>query len=106
MARYPAVHLRPGGADPQLSRWLERRNHIQPAVHRADDAVRQHPARAWMVAVRADLAATSPRNLSRLFNADADMSVVDQVSRDAHRPARELGAARGSTSNGWRSGRA
>jgi transcriptional regulator GlxA family with amidase domain len=90
VARYLVVYLRRGGADPQLSPWLEGRNHIHPAVHRAQDAVAAAPAEDWSVARLADVAATSPRNLSRLFNEQAGMSVTDYVNRMRVALAREL----------------
>ena len=77
VARYLVVYLRRGGADPQLSPWLEGRNHIHPAVHRAQDAVGADPAHGWSLGALARVSATSSRNLSRLFNEDAGMGVAD-----------------------------
>lgn len=90
VARFLVVYLRRGGADPQLSPWLEGRNHIHPAIHRVQDAVATDPARDWPVEALADIAAASPRNLSRLFNAHAGMSVTDFVNRMRINQAREL----------------
>lgn len=90
VARNLVVYLRRAGADPQLSPWLEGRNHIHPAIHRAQDAIGADPSRDWSVAALAQLAATSPRNLSRLFNAHAGMSVTDYVNRMRVALAREL----------------
>jgi transcriptional regulator GlxA family with amidase domain len=90
VARYLVVYLRRGGADPQLSPWLEGRNHIHPAVHRAQDAVAADPTRDWSVNALADVAAASPRNLSRLFNEHTGMSVSDYVNRTRIALAREL----------------
>jgi transcriptional regulator GlxA family with amidase domain len=81
VARYLVVYLRRGGGDPQLSPWLEGRNHIHPAVHRAQDAVAADPARDWTVSALARASATSPRNLSRLFNEHAGMSVTEYVNK-------------------------
>jgi transcriptional regulator GlxA family with amidase domain len=81
VARYLVVYLRRAGADPQLSPWLEGRNHLHPAIHRAQDAVAADPTRDWSVAALADVAAASPRNLSRLFNEHTGMSVTDYVNR-------------------------
>ena len=90
VARFLVVYLRRGGADPQLSPWLEGRNHIHPAIHRVQDAVAADPARDWPVEALADIAAASPRNLSRLFNAHTGMSVTDFVNRMRINQAREL----------------
>lgn len=81
VARHLVVYLRRGGGDPQLSPWLEGRNHLHPAVHRAQDAVAANPSRSWSVAALARAAATSPRHLSRLFNEHAGMSVTEYVNR-------------------------
>lgn len=80
-ARYLVVYLRRGGADPQISPWLEGRNHIHPAVHRAQDAVAADPSKPWSLRDLARVAGSSPRNLSRLFNEHAGMSVTDFVNR-------------------------
>jgi transcriptional regulator GlxA family with amidase domain len=90
IARYLVVYLRRGGADPQLSPWLEGRNHMHPSIHRAQDAVAAHPARDWSVEILARIAATSPRNLSRIFNDQTGMSVTDYVNRMRIALAREL----------------
>lgn len=81
VARYLVVYLRRAGGDPQLSPWLEGRNHMHPSIHRAQDAVAANPAREWTVPTLAREAATSPRHLSRLFNEHTGMSVTDYVNR-------------------------
>lgn len=81
IARQMVVYLRRGPSDPQLSPWLEGRNHVHPAVHRVQDAIAADPARDWSLEVLSDLAAASPRHLSRLFNAHAGMSLTDYVNR-------------------------
>jgi transcriptional regulator GlxA family with amidase domain len=81
VARYLVVYLRRAGEDPQLSPWLEGRNHVHPAVHRVQDAVICDPARDWSVAMLAREAGASSRNLSRLFNQHAGLSVTEYVNR-------------------------
>ena len=90
VARQLVVYLRRAGGDPQLSAWLEGRNHVHPAVHRAQDAIAADPARDWNLAQLADIAATSTRHLSRLFNEHAGMSLSDYVNRLRVAMAREL----------------
>ena len=90
VARYLVVYLRRGGGDPQLSPWLEGRNHTHPAVHRAQDAVAAEPARSWTLDDLAGVAAASPRHLSRLFNEHAGIGVTDYVNRMRIALAREL----------------
>lgn len=90
VARYLVVYIRRGGDDPQLSPWLEGRNHLHPAIHRAQDAVTADPTSDWSVVRLADVAAASPRNLSRLFNEHTGMSVIDYVSRMRVALARQM----------------
>jgi transcriptional regulator GlxA family with amidase domain len=90
VARFLVVYLRRGGSDPQLSPWLEGRNHVHPVIHRVQDAIAAEPAGAWTLEALARKAGASPRHLSRLFNDHAGMSVPDYVSRLRIAVAREL----------------
>ncbi len=81
VARYLVVYLRRAGTDPQLSPWLEGRNHIHPAVHRVQDAITSDPARDWSLEALADIAFASPRHVSRLFNDHTGMSIPDYINR-------------------------
>jgi transcriptional regulator GlxA family with amidase domain len=80
IARHLVLYLRREGADPQISPWLEGRNHLHPAVHRVQDAVMANPAADWTLARLAKLASTSPRHLSRLFNENAGMHLTAYVN--------------------------
>jgi transcriptional regulator GlxA family with amidase domain len=90
VARYLVVYIRRGGGDPQLSPWLEGRNHIHPAIHRVQDAVTADPAREWTLDALADVAGASARHLSRLFNEHVGMSITDYRNRLRVALAREL----------------
>lgn len=90
VARYLVVYLRRAGDDAQLSPWLEGRNHVHPAVHRVQDAVTREPARDWSLGALAAMAGASSRNLSRLFNEHAGLSVTDYVNRMRIALARDL----------------
>jgi transcriptional regulator GlxA family with amidase domain len=81
IARYLVVYLRRSGADPQLSPWLEGRNHIHPAVHRVQDAIANDPAKAWSLSGLARISGASSRHLSRLFHRHAGMSITDYKNR-------------------------
>jgi transcriptional regulator GlxA family with amidase domain len=81
IARYLVVYLRRSGADPQLSPWLEGRNHIHPTVHRVQDAISRDPARPWNLRGLARVAGSSDRHLSRLFHEHAGMNITDYVNR-------------------------
>ncbi|BDT73440.1 HTH-type transcriptional regulator CdhR [Comamonadaceae bacterium OS-4] len=76
VARRLVMYQRRGTHDPQVSPWLAHRNHMHPAVHRAQDAVARDPQRSWTLAELADVACVSPRHLTRLFAQHAGISVV------------------------------
>jgi len=90
IARYLVVYLRRTGSDPQLSPWLEGRNHIHPALHRVQDAIAADPARRWTRAQLAKLAGASGRHLSRLFHDHVGMPIVEYHNRLRVAAAREL----------------
>ena len=94
VARRLGVYQRRGGNDPQLSPWLAHRNHLHPAVHRAQDAIAQDPARSWSVDELAAQAHVSARHLTRLFAEHAGISVVGYQQRLRVARARELLAER------------
>jgi transcriptional regulator GlxA family with amidase domain len=90
IARYLVVYLRRSGSDPQLSPWLEGRNHIHPAVHRVQDAIAADPAKRWTLRGLARIAGASSRHLTRLFQEYAGMSVTDYKNSLRVALAREL----------------
>lgn len=90
VARHLVLYLRRAGNEPQVSHWLDGRNHLHPAVHRVQDAISQAPTQAWPLERLAHVAGTSARHLSRLFNEHAGMGVPDYVNRLRVAVAREL----------------
>ncbi len=90
VARNMVVYLRRTGADPQLSPWLESRNHIHEAVHRAQDALTADPAHPWTLEELAAVANTSSRNLTRLFVKYAHVNPLEYTHRLRIAMAREL----------------
>ena len=76
VARRLVMYQRRGAHDPQMSPWLAHRNHMHPAVHRAQDAVAQAPERSWTLEELAAVACVSARHLSRLFALHTGVSVV------------------------------
>ncbi|MEO4000431.1 GlxA family transcriptional regulator [Mesorhizobium sp. CAU 1732] len=81
VARQLVVYMRRAGTDPQLSPWLEGRNHVHPAIHRVQDAISADPAQDWPLERLASIAIASPRHLSRLFNDHTGMSLPDYLNR-------------------------
>lgn len=90
VARRLVMYQRRSAHDPQVSPWLAHRNHMHPAVHRAQDAVANDPARLWTVAALAKVAHVSPRHLSRLFTEYAGIGVVAYQQRLRIARAKEL----------------
>ena len=81
IARYLVVYFWRTGADPQLSPWLEGRNHVHPMVHRVQDAITRNPAKTWSLSGLSRIAGASNRHLSRLFHEHAGMSITDYRNR-------------------------
>lgn len=94
VARRLVMYTRRGPHDPQLSPWLAHRNHMHPAVHRAQDTITQSlaqdPAHRWSLPELADVACVSPRHLSRLFMLHTGVSVVDYQQQLRMARAQEL----------------
>jgi len=81
VARYLVVYLRRSGADPQLSPWLEGRNHLHPAVHRAQDAIASDLTTTWTLRRLGRIAGASDRHLARLFHEHVGMTVSEYCNR-------------------------
>ncbi|MFI8416058.1 GlxA family transcriptional regulator [Serratia sp. NPDC078593] len=75
VAREMVIYFRRSGDDPQLSPWLRYRNHLHPAVHRAQDVMAAEPEVAWSVPSVAKKAHVSSRHLARLFRHHIGISV-------------------------------
>jgi transcriptional regulator GlxA family with amidase domain len=90
VAQYLVVYLRRSGSDPQLSPWLEGRNHIHPAVHRVQDAIAADLTKSWSLSALARLAGASDRHLSRLFHEHVGMSIPEYSNRLRVAYAQEL----------------
>ncbi|NEI68564.1 helix-turn-helix domain-containing protein [Rhizobium lusitanum] len=80
IARHMVVYIRRTGAEPQLSPWLSGRNHVHPAIHRAQDAIMADPAHTWSPSELAAIGAMSARHISRLFQEHAGLSVTAYVN--------------------------
>jgi transcriptional regulator GlxA family with amidase domain len=90
VARDLVVYMRRSGGDPQLSPWVMHRNHVNPVLHRVQDAVIRDPAAQWSASRLASVACMSSRNLARLFAEHAGCSPLDYVQRLRVALAREL----------------
>ena len=77
VARTMVVWLRRDSTAPQLSPFLQYRNHLHPAVHRVQDAIAADPAKDWSQDELADVACVSARHLARLFKTHTGLGPVD-----------------------------
>jgi len=77
VAREMVVYFRRAGDDPQLSPWLRYRNHLHPAVHRAQNLMAATPESSWLVEEVAAKSHVSSRHLTRLFRQHLGISVRD-----------------------------
>ncbi len=75
VAREMVVYFRRAGDDPQLSPWLRYRNHLHPAVHRAQNVMAAEPESSWQIEDVATRAHVSSRHLTRLFREHLGISV-------------------------------
>lgn len=81
VAQTMVVALRRGPQDPELSPFLNHRNHLHPVVHRVQDAVSQAPQADWSVPRMAETGHTSPRHLTRLFEEHAGVSPLNYLQQ-------------------------
>lgn len=81
VAQVMVVFARRGPQADQISPLLAWRDHMHPAVHRAQDAVCEHPEHHWDAAALARVAHVTPRHLGRLFREQAGISPRDYVER-------------------------
>jgi transcriptional regulator GlxA family with amidase domain len=81
VAQTMVVALRRGPQDPELSPFLNYRNHMHTALHHVQDAVSQQPSQAWNLPRMAGLANTSPRHLARIFIEHAGVAPLQYLRR-------------------------
>ena len=74
VAQTMVLAQRRGANDPELSPFLQHRNHLHPALHRVQDAVSEQPTKEWTVTSMAEIACVTPRHLARLFEVHTDTS--------------------------------
>jgi transcriptional regulator GlxA family with amidase domain len=77
VAQVMVMPMRRGPGDPEMSAFLSSRAHLHPAVHRVQDAVSLAPREAWDAERMAQVACTSTRHLSRLFDEHVGMRPLD-----------------------------
>ncbi len=79
VAQVMVMPMRRGLGDPEISVFLSSRAHMHPALHRVQDAVQSAPTQDWGVEIMAQVACTSTRHLSRLFEEHTGMTPLQFV---------------------------
>lgn len=77
VAKEIVVYLRRAKDDPQLSVFLQFRNHIENRVHQIQDYMAQHLEKGLRLENLAAEVSMSPRNLSRLFKKTTGITLGD-----------------------------
>ncbi|WP_230660616.1 GlxA family transcriptional regulator [Psychrobacter sp. I-STPA10] len=80
VAQWLVMPQRRSAQHPQFSGLLTHRNHLQPALHRAQTAIALDPKVGWTLQSLATVAHTSPRHLSRLFKQYTSISAMQYVT--------------------------
>ena len=81
VARELVVYLRRDGSHQQHSVYLDYQTHLHPGVHRMQDWLIANPAERATLADLADLAALSPRHLTRTFREATGISIQEYRTR-------------------------
>jgi transcriptional regulator GlxA family with amidase domain len=76
VAREMVVYVRRNGETEQESVYLQHRDHVHPGVHRVQDWIVEHPDERPTLDTLAEIAAVSPRHLTRLFREATGITLV------------------------------
>jgi transcriptional regulator GlxA family with amidase domain len=90
VSRRLVLYYRRNGVHGQVSVYLDHRNHLHPGVHRAQDYLLDHLAENPTLEVLAEVAHSSPRNLTRLFRQHAGVSINEFSTKIRTEAARTL----------------
>jgi transcriptional regulator GlxA family with amidase domain len=90
VAREMVVYVRRSGESVQGSIYLQYRAHTHPGVHRVQDWIVEHPQRRGTLESLADMAAVSPRHLTRVFREATGVTVTAFANKVKLEVARTL----------------
>ncbi len=96
IAKEVVIYFRRTEKDPQLSVFLQYRNHIETRIHQAQDYLAQHLSRKTSIETLAERVHMSPRNLTRLFKKTTGITIGQYVDKLRVEKARQL-LSRGET---------
>lgn len=81
VAKEVVVYLRRTEEDPQLSVFLQYRNHLEQRVHLVQDNLAQHLEKKLTIEELAEAVNMSPRNLTRLFKKTTGITIGDYLDK-------------------------
>ncbi len=81
IAREVLIYLRRTTSDPQLSVFLQYRNHIENQVHRVQDLLAQSLGKKLTIENLAEEVNMSPRNLTRLFKKTTGITIGNCIEK-------------------------
>lgn len=81
IAREVVIYLRRGKDDPQLSVFLQYRNHLEDRIHTIQEWLTQHLDKKYTADDLAEMIHTSGRNLTRLFKETTGITIGQYVEK-------------------------
>jgi len=93
IAKEIVVYTRRNEQDPQLSIFMQFRNHMDQRIHTVQDLITQSFNKKISIAHLADKVYMSPRNLTRLFRKTTQISIGDYTSKLRKERAMQMIAA-------------
>lgn len=81
VAREVVVYFRRSGTDPQLSLFLQYRNHLEDRVHQIQDFITKNFHKKVSIESMAEMIHTSPRNLSRIFKKATGVTIGGYIDK-------------------------
>lgn len=77
VAKEVVMYFRRGESDPQLSIFLQYRNHLDTRIHTVQDFIANNLAKPFNIEDLADMVHMSPRNLTRQFKKTTEITIGD-----------------------------
>jgi transcriptional regulator GlxA family with amidase domain len=90
VSRRLVLYYRRNGLHGQVSVYLDHRNHLHPGVHLTQDYLLDHMAENPTLEVLAEVAHSSPRNLTRLFRQHTGLTINNFSAKIRTEAARTL----------------
>jgi len=81
IAREVVIYLRRGASDPQLSIFLQYRNHLDDRIHRVQDMLSRSLQQKVTIEDLAKEVSMSPRNLTRLFKKTLQITIGQYLEK-------------------------